>query len=98
MPVVSEIAFRVLGFPQNALAAAQADRDSIRGEGARNSEEAHANSFARLIPFAEVQPGPGAGSGASTATDDGVAGTEQLFDHENLAVDRVAGRVVQMLS
>ncbi len=35
MPVASSLAFRVLGFPQNALWAAQGDRSSIRGAVAR---------------------------------------------------------------
>lgn len=35
MPVASDLAFRVLGFPQNALAWAQGDRSSIRGDVAR---------------------------------------------------------------
>lgn len=34
-PLVSDVAFRVLGFPQIALDRAQGDRDSIRGEVAR---------------------------------------------------------------
>jgi pimeloyl-ACP methyl ester carboxylesterase len=35
MPVLSDLAFRVGGFPQNLLAAAQGDRRSIRGKVAR---------------------------------------------------------------
>jgi haloalkane dehalogenase len=35
LPVVSDLAFRLLGFPQNALHLAQADRRSIRGDVAR---------------------------------------------------------------
>lgn len=35
LPVVSDVAFRLLGFPQNALHLAQADRASIAGEVAR---------------------------------------------------------------
>ena len=35
MPVVSQLAFRVLGFPQNAMFAAQGDRSSVRGQVAR---------------------------------------------------------------
>jgi pimeloyl-ACP methyl ester carboxylesterase len=35
LPLVSGLAFRLLGFPQNALALVQADRASIRGEVAR---------------------------------------------------------------
>jgi pimeloyl-ACP methyl ester carboxylesterase len=35
MPVVSDLAFRVAGFPQNAMASAQGDRSSIRGQVAR---------------------------------------------------------------
>lgn len=35
MPVVSQLAFRLLGFPQNAMFAAQGDRASVRGEVAR---------------------------------------------------------------
>jgi len=35
MPVVSDLAFRLLGFPQNLLATAQGDRASIRGDVAR---------------------------------------------------------------
>ncbi len=34
-PVVSQLAFRLLGFPQNAMFAAQGDRSSVRGEVAR---------------------------------------------------------------
>jgi cis-3-alkyl-4-acyloxetan-2-one decarboxylase len=35
LPVVSDLAFRLLGFPQNAMFSAQGDRSSIRGEVAR---------------------------------------------------------------
>lgn len=35
VPVVSQLAFRFLGFPQNALFTAQGDRSSIRGQVAR---------------------------------------------------------------
>ncbi len=35
VPLVSEIVFRLLGFPQNSMAFAQGDRRSIRGEVAR---------------------------------------------------------------
>jgi cis-3-alkyl-4-acyloxetan-2-one decarboxylase len=35
MPVVSPLAFRVLGFPQNAMAWSQGDRSSIRGDVSR---------------------------------------------------------------
>lgn len=35
VPLVSDVAFRLLGFPQNALHRAQGDPDSIRGEVAR---------------------------------------------------------------
>jgi cis-3-alkyl-4-acyloxetan-2-one decarboxylase len=34
-PLVSQLAFRLLGFPQNAMFSAQGDRSSIRGEVAR---------------------------------------------------------------
>ena len=34
-PVVSKLAFRLFGFPQNAMFAAQGDRASVRGEVAR---------------------------------------------------------------
>ncbi len=34
-PVVSQLAFRLLGFPQNAMFAAQGDRSSVRGQVAR---------------------------------------------------------------
>ena len=40
---------------------------------------------------------PGPGAGASTATDDGVAGTEPLFDHEKLDVYRVARAFFQLV-
>ncbi len=35
MPLVSQLAFRLLGFPQNAMFSAQGDRSSIRGQVAR---------------------------------------------------------------
>jgi pimeloyl-ACP methyl ester carboxylesterase len=35
MPVVSPLAFRLLGFPQNVIFAAQGDRSSVRGQVAR---------------------------------------------------------------
>ena len=58
MPVASDLAFRVLGFPQGALWAAQGDRSSIRGDvsrayrfplrGVRNN--AAPLALARMVP------------------------------------------------
>ena len=59
MPVVSDVAFRLLGFPQNALHTTQADRGSIRGDVARAyrwplrrmADRAAPLALARMVPF-----------------------------------------------
>jgi len=59
MPVVSDVAFRLLGFPQNALHTTQADRSSIRGDVARAyrwplrrmADRAAPLALARMVPF-----------------------------------------------
>lgn len=58
LPIVSELAFRVLGFPQRALGLVQGDRSSIRGEVARAymyplrhlSQNVAPLALARMVP------------------------------------------------
>ena len=59
LPLVSDAAFRLLGFPQNVLAATQADRASIRGDVARAyrwplrriADRVAPLALARMVPF-----------------------------------------------
>lgn len=59
MPVLSDIAFRLLGFPQNVLHATQADRASIRGDVARAyrwplrriADRTAPLALARMVPY-----------------------------------------------
>ena len=59
LPVVSDIAFRLLGFPQNALASTQADRASISGDVARAyrwplrhvADRTAPLALARMVPY-----------------------------------------------
>lgn len=59
MPVVSDVAFRLLGFPQNVLSTTQADRASIRGDVARAyrwplrrvSDRTAPLALARMVPY-----------------------------------------------
>lgn len=59
MPVVSDVAFRLLGFPQNLLHATQADRSSIRGDVARAyrwplrriADRTAPLALARMVPY-----------------------------------------------
>ena len=63
-PVVSDLAFRLLGFPQNALHRAQADRASIRGTTARAYQaplqgwkrRAAPLALARMVPDSPGHP------------------------------------------
>ncbi len=64
LPVVSDLAFRLLGFPQNALHLAQADRRSIRGDVARAyrwplrrlADRVAPLALARMVPSREDHP------------------------------------------
>jgi haloalkane dehalogenase len=64
LPVVSDLAFRLLGFPQNALHLAQADRRSIRGDVARAyrwplrriADRTAPLAFARMVPLGPDHP------------------------------------------
>jgi pimeloyl-ACP methyl ester carboxylesterase len=59
LPVVSDVAFRLLGFPQNVLHTTQADRASIRGDVARAyrwplrriSDRTAPLALARMVPY-----------------------------------------------
>lgn len=59
MPVVSDVAFRLLGFPQNVLHTTQADRASIRGDVARAyrwplrriADRTAPLALARMVPY-----------------------------------------------
>ncbi|HET8539799.1 MAG TPA: alpha/beta fold hydrolase [Anaeromyxobacter sp.] len=63
-PVVSDLAFRLLGFPQNALHLAQADRGSIRGDVARAyrwplrrlADRVAPLALARMVPLGPEHP------------------------------------------
>ena len=64
MPIVSDVAFRVLGFPQNAVSRAQGDRKSIRGDVARAyrfplrhvSDRTAPLALARMVPSSLEHP------------------------------------------
>jgi haloalkane dehalogenase len=64
LPVVADVAFRVAGFPQNALWFAQGDRHSIRGEVARAyrwplrhfADRVAPLALARMVPDNDVHP------------------------------------------
>jgi haloalkane dehalogenase len=64
LPVASELAFRLLGFPQNALHLAQADRRSISGDVARAyrwplrrvRDRIAPLALARMVPVREDHP------------------------------------------
>lgn len=64
MPVLSDLAFRVGGFPQNILAMTQGDRRSIRGEVARAyryplrhlRDRAAPLGLARMVPDSQQHP------------------------------------------
>ncbi len=64
LPVVSDAAFRLLGFPQNALEFVQADRRSIRGEVARAyrwplrrfADRVAPLALARMVPTRDGHP------------------------------------------
>lgn len=64
LPVVSDVAFRLLGFPQNALHLAQADRRSIRGDVARAyrwplrrlADRTAPLALARMVPLGTAHP------------------------------------------
>lgn len=64
LPVVSEVAFRLLGFPQNALHLTQADRASIRGDVARAyrwplrriADRTAPLALARMVPLGAGHP------------------------------------------
>jgi cis-3-alkyl-4-acyloxetan-2-one decarboxylase len=59
LPVVSDVAFRLLGFPQNVLHTTQADRSSIRGDVARAyrwplrriADRTAPLALARMVPY-----------------------------------------------
>lgn len=64
LPLVSDLAFRLLGFPQNALHRAQADPASIRGDVARAyrwplrrlADRAAPLALARMVPASKEHP------------------------------------------
>jgi pimeloyl-ACP methyl ester carboxylesterase len=64
LPVLSDVAFRLLGFPQRALHLAQADRRSIRGDVARAyrfplrrfADRAAPLALARMVPLGPDHP------------------------------------------
>lgn len=64
LPLVSDVAFRLLGFPQNALHLTQADRSSIRGDVARAyrwplrrlADRAAPLALARMVPTRADHP------------------------------------------
>lgn len=64
MPLASDVAFRLLGFPQNALALAQGDRSSIRGAVARAyryplrhvRDRVAPLALARMVPDSDEHP------------------------------------------
>lgn len=64
LPLVSQVAFRLLGFPQNALHLTQADRASIRGDVARAyrwplrriADRAGPLALARMVPIRAEHP------------------------------------------
>jgi haloalkane dehalogenase len=77
LPVVSDLAFRLLGFPQNALHLAQADRASISGDVARAyrwplrrlADRAAPLALARMVPLREDHPSiPGLRRSLAVAT------------------------------
>jgi haloalkane dehalogenase len=64
LPVVSDVAFRLLGFPQNALRLTQADRSSITGDVARAyrwplrriADRVAPLALARMVPLGPDHP------------------------------------------
>jgi haloalkane dehalogenase len=64
LPLLSELAFRVAGFPQNAMSWAQGDKRSIRGEVARAyrwplrrfADRVAPLALARMVPDSEAHP------------------------------------------
>jgi haloalkane dehalogenase len=64
LPLVAPLAFRLLGFPQNALHLAQAERGSIAGDVARayrwplrrRADRVAPLALARMVPIAEEHP------------------------------------------
>lgn len=64
LPVVADVAFRVAGFPQNALWFAQGDKRSIRGEVARAyrwplrhfADRVAPLALARMVPDSDAHP------------------------------------------
>ncbi len=76
-PVVSDVAFRLLGFPQNALGFVQADRRSISGDVARAyrwplrrlADRAAPLALARMVPTSPDHPSvPGLRRSLAVAT------------------------------
>jgi haloalkane dehalogenase len=67
LPLVAPLAFRLLGFPQNALHLAQADRGSIAGDVARAyrwplrrlADRVAPLALARMVPIAKDHPSVG---------------------------------------
>ncbi|HWM89040.1 MAG TPA: alpha/beta fold hydrolase, partial [Kofleriaceae bacterium] len=58
MPVVSDLAFRVLGFPLNVMGSAQGDRSSIRGEVKRGYRYPLRRMRDRVAPLAMARMVP----------------------------------------
>lgn len=64
LPIVSDVAFRLLGFPQNAVRFAQGDRASVRGDVARayraplrrTRDRAAPLALARMVPDSPSHP------------------------------------------
>ncbi len=99
VPVVSDVAFRLLGFPQNALHLVQADRGSIRGDVARAyrwplrrlADRAAPLALARMVPVRPDHPSiPGLRRALAVAT--GFAGPAAIVWGDR---DPVLGRALR---
>ena len=103
LPLVSEVAFRLLGFPQNALAAAQADRRSIAGDVARAyrwplrriADRVAPLALARMVPFRNPAHPSVAGLERSLAVARGFAGPAAIVWGER---DPILGRALRSVA
>ena len=98
MPVVSDLAFRLLGFPQNAMFAAQGDRSSIRGQVARAYRHPLRRLGDRVAPLALARMVPDSFEHPSIEPLRRVQAFTESFDGPAAIVwgdrDPVLGRVV----
>jgi haloalkane dehalogenase len=99
LPVASDVAFRLLGFPQNALHLVQADRRSIRGDVARAyrwplrriADRVAPLALARMVPLGPDHPSvPGLRRALAVAT--GFEGPSAIVWGER---DPVLGRALR---